>query len=80
MNETVIQPVAPHTSSTVTCRHYDLSAQKYESIMGRFVKWLAKAQRMYSIPDKHNYKHQSFIEQNLLDKNLGAEISRTLRR
>ena len=79
MNETVIQPVALITSVTAADGKYDLSAQKCESIMGRLVDWLAKAQRRYSISDRHNYKHQSFIEQNLLDKNIGPEISRTLR-
>lgn len=79
MNETVIQPVAPLTSRTATAKHYDLSAQNCESIMGRFVNWLTKSQRRFSIADRHNYKHQSFIEQNLLDKNLGPEIARVLR-
>ena len=77
MNESVMQPVAPAIVTLVSDRNRDFEEQ--ESLVSQILARLVKTLNGYRIPYKSSYKHQGFIEQNLLDQNVGPKIARTMR-
>ena len=79
MNETVIQPITSFNSKSVFAEKFDGYTQNCKSIMTSIVSRLGKTLGSYRIPDNSQYKHQSFVQDNLLDKNLGPEIKRIFR-
>jgi len=49
------------------------------STLGRYVRKFWKSSKIYSAEYRTQCEHQSFRDANLLDHNIGPEISRTLR-
>ena len=71
MNQSIIENInAAATTASVS---------REESLLTRILSSLSKIAKYLSVDGKQQYQHQSFIEQNLLDKNLGDEIQRCMR-
>jgi hypothetical protein len=58
----------------------DQKSQNQKSLLSRIFSGCIKAMKSIRNDNRSVYRHKSFIEENLLDENLGHEISRTLRR
>ena len=54
--------------------------QNHESLLDRIISKLTKISKAFNVEGHTRQQHKSFIEENLLDPNMGPEISRTLRR
>ncbi len=49
-------------------------------LLSRIISAISKSLRRFGRGDIFAYQHKSFVEENLLDQDIGYEISRTLRR
>ena len=79
MNQTVHSAVEI-TSSSFADQRLDSNEQNDESLAIRILSGLVKYAKIFRNHGTPIVQHKSFIEENLLDKNMGPEISRTLRR
>ena len=79
MNEIVIQSVTPVIEAPARVNERDQHDRIGKSLLDRIVSRLAGSVKSYRIPASPNRDHQSFIERNLLDHDIGPEIHRALR-
>ncbi len=68
------------SSTSITLPESNTETQKQRSLLGRIFTQFWKYSKCYSIEYQTKNQHQNFIDANLLDQNIGHEISRTLRR
>ena len=76
MNQ-IVQSAVEITLPTFTGQKFTSKAQKLKSMLTRILSGLVKSLKASRIDDSPTY--EIFIKENLLDKNLGPEIARTLR-
>ena len=68
-----------NSSTSITLPESNKASQNHASLLGRIFSKFWKSSKIYSTEYRTKYRHQSFIDANLLDQNAGPEISRTLR-
>ena len=73
------QIAAEFTSSPFIDQNFNPAAQNRVSRLDRLISSIVKALRRSSISERSIPQHQTFVQENLLDKNLGPEIARALR-
>ena len=76
MNQ-IVQSAVEITLPTFTGQKFTSKAQKLKLMLTRIFSELVKSLKTSRIDDSPTY--HIFIKENLLDKNLGPEIARTLR-
>lgn len=80
MNHTIAQSTAKFSSNTITSAKLLSDKEVQQRLMSRILSSVIKLVKYFAVDNSLKLRHQSFIEANLLDENLGREISRTLRR
>jgi hypothetical protein len=73
-----------HTTSNIRpslldIQNSDQKSKNHESTLSLIVTRFIKALKSYRTISKSTYRHKSFIQENLLDENLGPEIHRIFR-
>ena len=73
-----------HTTSNIrpslsSIQNPDQKSQNHGSPLSLITTRFIKALKSYRVISKSPYRHKSFIQENLLDENLGPEIQRIFR-
>jgi len=76
MNHTVTS----FNASTINDLTADSQTQNQESLLAKIVSRLNTIAKFFGVDSRATQAHRSFIDANLLDPQIGPEISRTLRR
>ena len=71
MNATALHPYTPVITTS--------PSSSRDSLLEKIFSRLVQSLKSYRTPGKSTVVHVGFIESNLLDRNLGPEISRALR-
>ena len=79
MNEITLKPAAPVIESTVHADRFSRHSRSGESLLERVLSALIKSLKDYRIPRAPAAARRGYIEENLLDPNVGPEIHRALR-
>jgi hypothetical protein len=72
--------IASFNASPVTDLKADSQAQDKESLLHRIISRLIRISKGFSVENQVAKHHKSYINENLLNPEIGTEISRTLRR
>ena len=68
-----------HTTSNIRPSLCDIQNSDQKSPLSLIATRFIKALKSYRVISKATYRHKSFIQENLLDENLGPEIHRIFR-
>ena len=72
--------LASFNASPVTDLKADFQAHDKESLLDRIISRLTRISKGFSVENQVTKHHKSYINENLLNSEIGSEISRTLRR